>query len=446
MQISRRKFLEWIALAGTGSLLPGMGVAADRLEVKALDELLRVNLPRPGLVPGETGAVGRVLVIGGGMAGATVAKYLRLWGGARVEVTLVERNAQYTSCIMSNLVLTGQLGMSSLKFDYAALARNYGVKIEIGDVVQVDPIGHRVMLAGGKYLDYDRLVIAPGIDFLTIPGLESATAQDAVPHAWKAGAQTLRLKDQIQSMPKGGSFVLTIPKAPYRCPPGPYERACLVADYLKKSKPGSKVIVLDANPQITAEPENFSRAFNETHAGVVEYHSGVGLQGIDASTRTLHTSLGTLRANVINAIPPQKAGSLVINAGLANVGGLWAGVDVLSYESTAARDIHVIGDAAATTQPKAGHIANAEAKVCAGAIVRLLRGESPDPAPVTNSACFTPITMETASWLTVVFGYDPLTRTMKPVGGKASEAHAPSSEHFKDMIKWFNNLKVDTFY
>jgi NADPH-dependent 2,4-dienoyl-CoA reductase/sulfur reductase-like enzyme len=398
----------------------------------------------PELVPTATGASGRVVVVGGGMAGATVAKYLRRWGGADVHVTLVEPHATYRSCILSNGVLDGTRTLSELTFGYDDLRQRHGVNVVQQRAVDVDPVARRVTTSGGRTLRYDRLVMAAGIDFDVIPGLESAEARALVPHAWKAGAQTLALRDQLRAMPAGGVVVLTIPPAPYRCPPGPYERACVIADFVKTRKPGSRVIVLDANPGIVAEKENFTRAFQVTHAGVVEYHAGVTISEIDATTLTVHSSLGSIAADVINAIPPQRAAELVAHAGLTN-SGPWAGVDVLSYESTIVPDVHVIGDASATTQPKAGHIANSEAKVCADAITRLLRGDAVDPAPMTNSSCYTPITAGTASWLSVVFAYDPVTRTMKPVGGAPTESRRASAEQYEEMVEWYENLMSDTF-
>jgi NADPH-dependent 2,4-dienoyl-CoA reductase/sulfur reductase-like enzyme len=287
------------------------------------------------------------------------------------------------------------------------------------------------------------LVVAPGIDFDTIPGLETAAAQAKVTHAWKAGTQTTTLRNQLLAMKPGGVFAMTIPPKPYRCPPGPYERACVVADWLKKNRKGSKVIVLDANPGITAEPLAFADAFNVVHKGVIEYRPGIKINSIDASTMTLNTSAGNLQANVINAIPAHRAGKVVTDNGLANVEGRWAGVDVLTYQSTVAPGIHIIGDASATTQPKAGHIANQEAKICADAIVRLLAGGSPDPSPITNSACYSPITSDTASWLTAVFAYDG--SNMQAVPGASGEASARSQDNYKEMFKWFNTLMEDSF-
>jgi len=429
--MKRRDFFRLAGIGVSASALPGLVSAATAAQL--------------GTVPTNTGISGRVVVIGGGMAGATVAKYLRLWGGTGVSVTLVERETAYTSNILSNLVLTGQRSLTSLQFGYTNLASRYGVRLVKGEVTSIDPVGHSVSLAGGSKLPYDRLIVAPGIGFDTIPGLETAAAQAKVPHAWQAGPQTTQLRNLLLGMKPGGVFALTIPAKPYRCPPGPYERACVIADWLKKNRAGSKVIVLDANPGITAEPLAFTNAFNVVHKGVIEYHPGVTINSIDASAMSLNTSLGNLKANVINAIPAHKAGRVVIDNGLANAGGRWAAVDALTYQSTAAPGVHVIGDSSATTQPKAGHIANQEAKICADAIVRLLSGRSPDPAPMSNSACYSPITSDTASWLTAVFAYDPVSRNMLPVPGAAGEAPSRSKDNYEEMFKWFNTLMEDSF-
>ncbi len=439
--MQRRAFIRYLGAVAAGTALGGVALADSGKKSRKKSS----STPSGSPVPADTGAHGRVVVIGGGMAGATAAKYLRVWGGAGVQVTLIERETAYTSNIMSNLVLNGSRSMSSLTYGYDTLASTYGVSRVAGEVVAIDPIARSVSLADGRKIGYDRLIVAPGIDFETVPGLESAAAQSTVLHAWKAGPQTTALWNQIKAIPAGGVFVMTIPKAPYRCPPGPYERACVVADYLKVNKPGAKVIVLDANPGITAEPTNFGNAFSVIHKGVVEYVPNAEVLSVDAASRSVSTALGSFTGDVVNVIPPQRAGSILASAGLTNVGGRWAGVDVLSYESTVAPGIHIIGDASATTQPKAGHVANAEAKVCADAICRLLRGEAPDPAPVTNSACYSPITASTASWLTVVFGYDAATRTMKAIPGTLTEAPGPTSGNFKQMNAWFANLMADTF-
>ncbi|MBK1686424.1 FAD-dependent oxidoreductase [Rubrivivax gelatinosus] len=387
-------------------------------------------------------AKSRVVVVGGGMAGATVAKYLRMWGDA-VEVTLVERSASYTSSIMSSLVLTGQRSMSSLSFSYAALRERWGVEVLTDTVTAVDPSVPSVTLASGRTLVADHVVLAPGIEFDTVAGLDDP---DRMPHAWKAGAQTSLLAQQLAAMPAGGVAILTIPPTPYRCPPGPYERACLLADWLRVNKPGSKLLVLDANPGIVVEQDNFTRAFEQLHAGVVEYHGGVAIDHVDSATMTLHTNGGAFAADVVNLIPRQRAGALIASAGLANdASGRFAAVDVLDYASTLAPRVHVIGDSAATTQPKAGHIANQEAKVCADAIVRRLAGGAPDPAPVTNSSCFSTITMDQASWLHAVFQYDAASATMKSVAAATGASSGWNRDHYEDMHTWFGSLMSDSF-
>ncbi|HRE12656.1 MAG TPA: FAD/NAD(P)-binding oxidoreductase [Usitatibacteraceae bacterium] len=395
-----------------------------------------------------TGINARVVVVGGGMAGATVAKFLRLWGGSGVQVTLVEKEPRYVSNILSNLVLTDAVTMSSLEFSYATLVANYGITLVQGTALAADPVTRQLTVAtatGPRQLPFDRLVVAPGIDFAFPAGLETEAQRALAPHAWQAGPQTTLLRSQIRAMRTGGTFVMTVPATPYRCPPGPYERACVVADWLKRNKPGSKVLVLDANADIAAERDSFRRAFTQTHAGVIEYVPNAAVERVDTAQRKVFTSLGEFGGDVLNVIPTNVGPGLLSSLGLASAPNGFAGVDVLSYESNVARGIHVIGDASATTQPKAGHIGNQEAKVCADAILRTLAGGSPDPAPVTNSSCYSPITASTASFLTAVFGYDPATRTMKVVPGATGEALSASKDHYEDMFVWFRTLMRDSF-
>lgn len=429
--MQRRDFLR---LLGTGAAL---GMMMPFAEVLAAGSVT---------MPGNTGANGRVVVIGGGMAGTTVAKYLRLWGGTGVQVTLVEPNPTYISNIFSNKVLTGERTLTQLSYKYGTLTSKYGVKLITKSVTAIDYVTQQVTLNDGSKLPYDRLVIAPGVAFDALPMSGTAAAQAKVVHAWQAGAQTTSLQTQIKAMTKADTFILTIPAKPYRCPPGPYERACVVADYLTRTAKtkGAKVVVLDANPGIQAEVENFTNAFKNIHKNIT-YVPNASISSIDANTGTVNTSAGAFKGKVVNAIPPHRAGKIITDIpALANVGGRWAGVNVLSYES-AIPNIHVIGDAAATTQPKAGHIANAEAKVCADAIVHLLRGEAVNPSPMTNSACYTPITNKTASWLSVVYRYDPVTGTMLPTGNGVTESSGINSKNHEEMLKWFSSLMADTF-
>lgn len=414
--ISRRHFLKNL----------GLGLAATALPF---------NFAQAAVRP-------RVIVVGGGFAGATAAKYLRLWSNNTVDVTLVEPNAVYYSPILSNLVLNGQKQLNQLGFKYDSLAQKYGITVTRSTVSSINSANRTVKLANGKTLGYERLILAPGIQFKAVQGLNS----NKVLHAWKSGNQVQQLRQQIQAMPSGGSFVMSIPKAPYRCPPGPYERACVVADYLKRNKPGSKVIVLDGNPDFTVERDTFNQAFTQTYAGIVQYVPNTILQAIDSNKKVAITSFGDYQASVLNVIPPHQAASIVLKSGLANSsGGDWANVNPLSYESTAIQGIHIIGDSQGTGQPKAGHIANAEAKVCADAVLRLLSGSQPFAAPMTNSACYSPISSTTASWLTAAFAYDPASQSMQLVPASYGASSGASTSNYKKMFEWANSLFGDTF-
>ena len=397
------------------------------------------------VVPASTTVKARVIVIGGGMAGTTVAKYLRLWGDS-IEVTLVERMPTYTSNIMSSLVLTGQRTMASLTYKYDTLRSKYGVTTVFGEVAAVDPVNATVTLADKTVLRADRIVMAPGITFDPVEGLGTS---NKMPHAWVAGPQTSLLASQLGAMRAGGVAILTIPKVPYRCPPGPYERACLVADWLRVKKPGSKLIVLDANPDIVTEKDNFTNAFLGLHGNVIEYHNNAEVLSVDPVGMNLYTNGGgTFHGDVVNMIPRQRAGGLIAATSLNNATeGRFAGVNVLSYASTTpgASKVHIIGDSSATTQPKAGHVANQEAKVCADALTRILAGGSPDAAPVTNSACFSTITTTQASWLHAMYQYDQVSGTMVAVPAATGASVGWNTESFKDMGKWFGALMADTF-
>ncbi len=413
--ITRRNFIKALGAAGAVSTFPSIIRAA--------------------------GTAPRVVVIGGGFAGATAAKYLRKWAPS-LEVILIEPNASYHSCILSNLVLNGSLQLDQITFTYNELIGRYGVNVINDWVAGVDASAHRVELSSGELVDYDRLVIAPGVAFQSVPGLDF----NKVPHAWKTGDQTLLLKSQLAGMGEGGDFVMTIPRAPYRCPPGPYERACVVADFLSRNKPGSRVIVLDANPDIVVEKTTFQDAFDVLYDGIVEYHPGVTLEAVDSDALVATTSAGEFHADVLNVIPNMQAGTIITDAGLAtDPDGRWAGVDPLSYESTAAANIHVIGDSQGTGMPKAGHIANSEAKVCADAVIRLLTGGTPYASPVTNSACYSPITANTASWLTAAFAYDGSSGTMRVVPASSGASGGHATEHYSRMFDWADNLFADTF-
>ena len=288
-------------------------------------------------------SIGRVVVVGGGFGGSTAARYLKMWGG-NVDVTLVERNPSFISCPISNLVIGGHKQMADITRGYDGL-KALGVKVVQGEVTAIDAAARKVRLAGGGELPYDRLILSPGIDFMMdgIGGLAGAVDSGRITHGWKAGPQTVALRKQLEAMPDGGVFALSIPKVPYRCPPGPYERACMVASYFKAAKPRSKVLVLDANPEITSKKGLFEKAFKDHYAGIVEYRANNELKSVDGTTAKLE--FDDVKADVLNVIPPQRAGGIARSAGLVNMNDRWVGVNWLTMESTARPFIHVLGDA-----------------------------------------------------------------------------------------------------
>lgn len=419
----------------------------------------------------------QVVVIGGGFGGATVAKYLKLWGQGQIDVTLVDMNAGYPTPILSNLVLNGQKTLANLTINLATATAKSGIAFVQGTasidranqvVIVQKPDG--TMLA----LPYDKVVVSPGIDFNPIPSLAAANGNLAdgvlpIPHAWRSGAQITNLKAQIDKMPKKtGKYVLCIPKKPYRCPPGPYERACVVADIIKRVKGGGKLVIFDGNAPnpltptdkysaIQAETHTFTTAFTGMYAGIVEYVPNAELIEVSSTggqfgAKTAKVRLGdgsvrTEACHVLNVLPEHRAGNIVFAAGLVP-SGRFAPVNLQTYASSVDGNIHIIGDAHNSGLPKAGHVANSEAKVCADAIVReflILPPRLPDEVPVTNSACYSPITYNMASWLTAGYRYNPATGAMDRVAESFNEAQSPSQDNYKMMLAWANNLFADTF-
>jgi sulfite dehydrogenase len=389
-------------------------------------------------------SLGRVVVVGGGYGGATAARYLKLWGG-NVDVTLVERNADFVSCPISNLVLGGYKQMSDITRGYGGL-KSVGVKVVQGDVTAIDVAGKKLRLAGGGELPYDRLVLSPGIDFMAdqVGGLQAALDSGRVLHSWKAGPQTVALRRQIESMPDGGVFALFIPKSPYRCPPGPYERACVVASYLKTAKPKSKVLVLDANPEIQSKKALFERAFKQHYEGILEYRANAELKELSGNVAKL--DFEDVKADVLNVIPPQRAGDLARGAGLLNMNNRWVGVNWLTMESTAAPGIHVLGDATfpAPMMPKSGHMANQHAKVAAAAIIQLLKGEAVNATPVVMNTCYSFVTGREAMHVASVHQYDATDKTFKTVPGSGGVSAAANQIEARYALSWAENIWADS--
>jgi NADPH-dependent 2,4-dienoyl-CoA reductase/sulfur reductase-like enzyme len=326
----------------------------------------------------------RVVVIGGGWGGATAAKYLRL-SDPSIDVVLIEPNDRFISCPFSNLVLSGVRSMESITFDYGGL-RRHGVRLIHREATAIEPDTKRVRIGEG-YLQYDRLIVAPGVEFQweQVEGL--AQAKDTVLHAWKAGPQTVALARQLQSMPDGGVFVLTVPPVAYRCPPGPYERVCQVAWYLKTRKPRSKLIVLDANQNVVSKTGLFRAAWKDYPN--LDYRPSSKVVKVDPSVREVQTEIGDkVKYDVLNLIPPQRAGTIAVQADLVGADKRWCEVDHLTYESVKHKDVHVIGDSTiGLPVPKSGNVANNMGKVSAIAIAHLLNGKQP-PAMAPGNTCY----------------------------------------------------------
>jgi NADPH-dependent 2,4-dienoyl-CoA reductase/sulfur reductase-like enzyme len=365
------------------------------------------------------GAKGKVVVIGGGWGGATAAKYMRLWSDGAIDVTLIEPNRTFISCPISNLVLGGSRKIEELTTSYDGL-RRHGVNVVHDTVTAIDADRRQVRLASGNTLAYDRLVASPGIEFMyeRVKGMTAADAE-TIPHAWKAGAQTLLLRRQLEAMSDGGTVVLSIPMAPYRCPPGPYERTCQIAHYLKTSKPKSKLVVLDANPQVTSKGPLFTRVWKEDYAGIVDYQSNMAVTEVDLGGRAFVTNLGDrIKGDVLNFIPQQRAGNIARDAGLITANDRWCEVDWVSLESIKVPNVHVLGDAtlSAPAMPKSGHMANQHGKAVAAAIVELMNGRTPAP-PMMANTCYSYVDDRNAIHVASVHHWEPAKKTMVAVSG-----------------------------
>ena len=392
-------------------------------------------------------ASGHVVVVGGGYGGATVAKYLRMWSEGGVQVTLIERNPTFISCPISNLVIGGTKTMEDITISYEGLRSKWGVRVIQDDVVAVDAARKTVSLKGGSALSYDRLVLSPGVDFMwdEIPGLKSAEAQNKILHAWKAGPQTVALRQQLEAMKDGGVYAISIPKAPYRCPPGPYERACLVANYFKQSKPKSKVIILDANEDVMSKKGLFTKAWSDLYKGIIEYRNNSEVKDVEVATNTAVLEFDKFKADVLNVIPPHRAGDIAHKSGIKLVNNRWVDINWQSMESTSTPGIHVLGDAIfpAPTMPKSGHMANQHGKLAAAAILNLLSGQAPNPEPVVMNTCYSFVDGKNAIHVASVHQYDAATKTVQPVKGAGGVSVARNELEGKAALGWAKNIWAD---
>ena len=421
MTFDRREFLKWASASAGMAALSGCATTGS-------------------------GSAGRVVVIGGGIGGGTAAKYVKMWS-PDIDVTVVERETAFISCPISNLVLAGNATMAQITTGYSGLA-NRGINVVRDNAVAIDPAAKTVRLAGGNTLHYDRLIVSPGVDFLydTIPGLNNAAAQSQVLHAWKAGPQTLALRKQLESMRDGGVFVMHIPLAPYRCPPGPYERICQVADYLKRAKPKSKIIVLDSNPDLVSKAGLFRGAWNNLYKGMIDYRPNSEIADVDVKGMTIKLQFGDVKGDVLNVVPPQRAGDIARQAGLITANNRWCGVDWMTCESTAVKGVHVLGDAtlSASLMPKSASMANQHAKVCAAAVILLIKGQPVNQAPMMMNTCYSFVDARNVVHVASVHAYNSAEKTMTVVKGSGGLSPGPSELEGAYAWGWAKNIWADS--
>ena len=424
--MKRRQFVQTL---GAGSAVAGLGLL--------------------GGCAGMAGSSAHVVVVGGGYGGATAAKYLRMFSDYGISVTMIEPSEAFISCPISNLVVQGSKTMAEITTPYDNLTKRHGVKVVRDMVASIDPEKRTVKLMSGGELTYDRLILSPGIDFMwnTLPGMAKEGAKDKVLHAWKAGAQTVALRKQLEAMPDGGVYALTIPLAPYRCPPGPYERASLVANYFKKAKPKSKVVIFDANDDIQSKKGLFMKAWKEHYDGMIEYRPKHNVVDVDAATNTLKFEFNDdFKAAVANVVPNMRAGEIAVKTGLATANNRWCEVDFLTFESKAHKNIHVLGDAIqiAPGMPKSGHMANQHGKTCAAAVVSLLAGKEPPSLPLYANTCYSFVTDEDVVHVASVHRYDAEKKTMLTVPGSGGVSSAASELEGRYAHAWARNIWADT--
>ncbi len=365
MTTNRRSFLQLMSVGGVGASLTACGTSPAS-PFGATAQTLRKSSGR------------RVVVVGGGYGGTIAAKYIRMLDKS-IEVVLIEPNKQFVSCPFSNLYIGGLLkDMSSLTIGYDKLSANHGITMVHDTVTGIDAAKRTVTVSSGT-IDYDRLVLSPGVDFRAeeLAGYDLAHTPLVMPHAWKAGPQTLLLRKQLEDMPNGGTVVISVPLAPFRCPPGPYERASMMAMYLKQHKPNSKLVILDANPDIVSKAGLFRKGWKKHYDGIIQYRGAQKVTAVNAKNHSVFIEgMEEVKGDVVNVIPPQRAGNIARVAGLIGPDKSWCPINATTFESTMQKNIHVIGDACvAGAMPKSGYSANSEAKVCAANIVALMNGK-----------------------------------------------------------------------
>ncbi|MCB1922718.1 MAG: FAD-dependent oxidoreductase [Gammaproteobacteria bacterium] len=398
--------------------------------------------------PAIVGAASKkVVIVGGGVGGATTAKYIRM-ADPSIDVTLIEPNTEYFTCFLSNEVLSGHRQMESIRVTYDGL-KGHGVNVVHDTVTDIDAAGKKVMTSGGKTFAYDRCVVAPGVSFKNnIEGYDEA-AMKAMPHAWKAGEQTVLLRKQLEAMPDGGVVAIAAPPNPFRCPPGPYERACQIGMYLKAHKPKSKLMIFDAKEKFSKQGL-FMQAFERHYAGIIEWvgaDKGGTVTRVDAATNTIYTGDTAHKVAVANIIPAQQAGAIAAKAGLTDDKG-WCPIDGRTFESTLQKGVHVVGDASiAGPLPKSGYAANSEGKTCAAAVVALLNGKEPGDPSLVNT-CYSVVGPNDA--ISVAMVYDLKDGQLSKVDGSGGLTPKDSSPEMRARevqyaYSWFENIKKDSW-
>ncbi|GAO35280.1 flavocytochrome C sulfide dehydrogenase [Sulfuricella sp. T08] len=414
--MDRRSFIKLLG-AATGVGLAGAPFITSAAEM----------LPKKGR---------RVVVIGGGYGGSIVAKYIRI-NDPSIEVVMIERDKKFVSCPFSNTVIGGFRDIKDNTITYENLAANNGIKVVYDEVTAVDTSAKKVVVSGGT-ISYDRLVLSPGIDFRfeEIEGYDPVATPKVIPHAWKAGEQTLLLRKQLVDLPKGGTVVMSIPVTPFRCPPGPYERISMMAWHLKNHNPTAKIIVLDANPDIVSKGPLFKKAWAKHYEGMIDYRPAQKVTKVDAKNRSVDTGVEEIKGDLVNLVPPQKAGLIAHKAGVVGEDKKWCPVNQLSFESTLAKDVHIIGDSCiAGAMPKSGYSANSQAKVCATNIVQLMNGQDLIDPSHTN-VCYSYVTEKEAISVAAVYKVaDGKTIAVANSGGVSPDLSELEAIYAKSWIK-----------
>ena len=383
-----------------------------------------------------------VVVVGAGFGGATCAKYLRQWG-PNLDVTLIEARRDFVSCPLSNWVLGGLRRMSDITKSYDSLPR-HGIKMVHDTVIAIDTETRSVTTQGGARFSYDRLVLSPGIEILedSVKGYREAEAAGKVVHAWKAGPQTALLRKQLEAMPDGGTFVISVPLAPFRCPPAPYERASLVAHYFQQAKPRSKIILLDGNPDIASKKALFQNAWQARYPGMIDYRPNNAPFAVDGIKMIVSSDFEDIKGDVLNVVPKQRAGAVCGLAGARNDSSrAWCRVNLATFESTTVPQVHILGDSVLSNLPKSGHTANSQAKIAAAAIIELLSGRRPDSAPVVANTCYSATSGNTAGYVANVFRLEGAKGYVVQHDGGSTEQG--DTRNFEFAQAWAENIWAD---